>query len=474
MMKQEKRFETSRKISPALPKQTNTLRATSPNSNNSMPLKKTTKHHATSPPTKHISRLEEPDLKSKMKSVKKSNNETWANCLKNNKTKDPYGFNKYDPLRLVHFLTKELKSHVQNILPEDDCTRDMLGQLETALNRVPPEVATAIHLQQAIEFLPRSKSHSSINDEKPEKLEKSKKLQCKSIQTLTDKEDDNLHKMMVENTEKLEAQIKLLEETVEKLKQENEQKKNKLAVEKDNVAYYKGRLEELEKNHAETVNVKIYKMEEEKSTLETQISQLKLQLADVSKPREELRVLIKEMKKNKSDTDAELMKLRHQLKLSEIEKEKYMAVLAVRDRQINEIRNEMSQLQEVVNEQLMELHSNAFSNLPSQTCSDSDIISESKETGDSLPSPITRGNPRYKRQEEMFKNMPEGDITDRDKIFENLIDLENEIDHVKPKDKIDSEKPPLYEATNSQVSIKDVLTELKRQVYSVSGQSMSS
>lgn len=29
--------------------------------------------------------------------------------------------------------------------------------------------------------------------------------------------------------------------------------------------------------------------------------------------------------------------------------------------------------------------------------------------------------------------MPEGDITDRDKIFENLIDLENEIDHVKPK-----------------------------------------
>lgn len=112
-------------------------------------------------------------------------------------------------------------------------------------------------------------------------------------------------------------------------------------------------------------------MEEEKSTLETQISQLKLQLADVSKPREELRVLIKEMKKNKSDTDAELMKLRHQLKLSEIEKEKYMAVLAVRDRQINEIRNEMSQLQEVVNEQLMELHSNAFSNLPSQTCSDS-------------------------------------------------------------------------------------------------------
>lgn len=84
-------------------------------------------------------------------------------------------------------------------------------------------------------------------------------------------------------------------------------------------------------------------------------------------PTPEVKSLMTELKNSKAAVEQECSKLKHQLRLCGIEKEKYVAVLAVRDRQINEIRNEMTQLQEVVNEQLMELHNNAFQRMPSNS-----------------------------------------------------------------------------------------------------------
>ncbi|CAH0546134.1 unnamed protein product [Brassicogethes aeneus] len=456
MLKKDK--EASRKISPAFSKQSS-LGNSSPNSTNTLSMKKSIKQHSNSPTLRHTPQYEE-SVEIKLKSTKPRKSETWSSCLKSNKTRDPYGFNNFDPLRLVHFLTKELKSHLQNRCPDDSCTQDMLGKLENALNRVPPEVASAIHLQQALELLPKPKNHGDF-DERPEKLvdHKVTETKSKSIQTIDNIKEENemLQKLMSENTEKLEAKVKMLEEITGKLKLENEQRKNKLAIEKDNVQYYKGRLEELQKTHTETVNVRIYKMEEEKSLLEAQIAELKIQLTALNKPKEDLKFTVKEMKKCKIDSDNEILKLKHQLKLSEIEKEKYMAVLAVRDRQINEIRNEMSQLQEVVNDQLMELHNSAFSNEPSNDSEDSDFA-ESKEGDGTLSSFATND---LKDSENVFKDL---EIAEISTLCQNLSDPSMLLQKSLPK----KSKDDIFDKkTHSQSSIKNVLNELKRQALAV-------
>lgn len=67
-----------------------------------------------------------------------------------------------------------------------------------------------------------------------------------------------------------------------------------------------------------------------------------------------------ELKRSKQ----EILKLEHQLRVCAMEKEKYLAILAVRDRQIYEIRNEMTLLQQTVNDQLVEIHNFAVSSVP--------------------------------------------------------------------------------------------------------------
>lgn len=74
---------------------------------------------------------------------------------------------------------------------------------------------------------------------------------------------------------------------------------------------------------------------------------------------------IADLNHSKIQLEQECAKLKHQIRLSTIEREKYVAVLAVRDRQIHEIRREMSQLQDVVNDQLLELQNNVFKLTPS-------------------------------------------------------------------------------------------------------------
>lgn len=79
----------------------------------------------------------------------------------------------------------------------------------------------------------------------------------------------------------------------------------------------------------------------------------------------ELKTVTQELKQVQVKAEQECSKLKHQLTLANMEKEKYIAILTVRDKQISEIRSEMSQLQDVVNEQLMDIHNNALTDLPS-------------------------------------------------------------------------------------------------------------
>lgn len=78
----------------------------------------------------------------------------------------------------------------------------------------------------------------------------------------------------------------------------------------------------------------------------------------------DLQLAIMDLKKSKLGLERENQRLEHQLRLRDIEKEKLLAILAVRDRQIYEIRHEMTQLQQSVNEQLVELHNYATSAIP--------------------------------------------------------------------------------------------------------------
>lgn len=111
---------------------------------------------------------------------------------------------------------------------------------------------------------------------------------------------------------------------------------------------------------------KIAVLENENQTLQSDLDSAKRQYeTQMAASASEMKTQIIEMKNAKSQLEQECAKLKHQLRLSVIEKEKYVAILAVRDRQINEIRQEMTQLQEVVNEQLMELHNTAVRSMPS-------------------------------------------------------------------------------------------------------------
>lgn len=79
----------------------------------------------------------------------------------------------------------------------------------------------------------------------------------------------------------------------------------------------------------------------------------------------DLKALVQDLRKQKSEADEQIALLNHQMTLISMEKEKYVAILSARDRQIKEIRSEMTQLQEVVNEQLVELQNAPCSSIPS-------------------------------------------------------------------------------------------------------------
>lgn len=113
-------------------------------------------------------------------------------------------------------------------------------------------------------------------------------------------------------------------------------------------------------------NYEIEKLTLEKDELQTEVKKLKAQLDTQSGPSmQSLKALIQDMRIQKGEADQEIVSLRHQLTLVTMEREKYMAILAARDRQIKEMQVDMKQLQESVNEQLMEIQRGPPSSVPS-------------------------------------------------------------------------------------------------------------
>lgn len=68
-----------------------------------------------------------------------------------------------------------------------------------------------------------------------------------------------------------------------------------------------------------------------------------------------VKTIVKELTAQKLEAEKDCVTLRHQLAISDLEKEKYVTLLAVRERQCKEIRDETQQLQDVIKRQLLEL-----------------------------------------------------------------------------------------------------------------------
>ncbi|KAJ8940824.1 hypothetical protein NQ314_010582 [Rhamnusium bicolor] len=399
--------------------------------------------------------------------------EPWGQLLKQQRSSDKVSvFSNFDPLRTLHFLAKELQYQLQAILPDDNGVQQMVADMQYALKRVPPEVASTIHLQQAIDLLPSKKSSRSLDDEKPERLKPN--IAHKVTQTppcQQEEECKKIQRVMEESTIKLETSCKQMETLCAQLKNEKESLEGQLKAERDSIVFLRRRIEDLEFENAEILNHKIKSLEEEKVKLEADLNQLSLKIENQSLA----------AANSKSAMEQECAKLKHQLRLCAIEKEKYIAVLAVRDRQINEIRTEMTQLQEVVNDQLMDLHNNAFACMPSNanlpvnptTAWNTDHNKENMgDIGDGTLStvhsnedPIHACCTNKPKANISFRDIPSGDNTSN--ILKEIPKNGGHLMKEQHQHNRLQDSPPYLTRPESQANIRHMFNDLKKTAYSV-------
>lgn len=70
--------------------------------------------------------------------------ESWGALLKNKSGKSQ--FNSFDPLRTLHFLVRELQNKITTQQYGDKHLEQMVYDMLSALSRIPPEIASTIHL----------------------------------------------------------------------------------------------------------------------------------------------------------------------------------------------------------------------------------------------------------------------------------------------------------------------------------------
>nr|CAH7756243.1 unnamed protein product [Callosobruchus chinensis] len=346
----------------------------------------------------------------------------------------------------------------------------MISGIQHALKRIPPEVASTVHLQQALDMYPSRKSSSGSENNL-------RKVNTATVATQTPPstvEEDNLklQKIMEESTIKLEASCKQMEKLCTKLKEEKDSLEKSLAEERITVQSLEKKVWELEIEKKDILEPKITMLEEEKLKLEKSLSDLtkKTEQLVSSTEREDLKNQLTEARNSIFCLEQQLCKVKHQLRLNTIEKEKYVAILSVRDKQINEIRNEMTQLQEVVNEQLLELHSSAFQSMPTgehAATSSPDANSDKKKPisgiGDSTISTIYSNEEHQQhysaKSNHSFRDLPSGDV-DLSAAMQDFPDSAS-VKFDAFKDDIDLEK------VDSHSSIRSMMNEIKRTAYVV-------
>ncbi|KAJ8979668.1 hypothetical protein NQ317_006380 [Molorchus minor] len=165
--------------------------------------------------------------------------EPWGQLLKQHKSSEKVSvFSTFDPLRTLHFLAKELQHQIQAVLPDDNSVNQMVTDMQYALKRVPPEVASMIHLQQAIDMLP--KKSKDLEDDTSDRVRRI--TSEKSIQTDPLRETEEARKLqmvMEDSTMKLEISCRQMEALCEQLKNEKMSLQTQLEVERDSAEFLK-------------------------------------------------------------------------------------------------------------------------------------------------------------------------------------------------------------------------------------------
>ncbi|GJQ83714.1 hypothetical protein Trydic_g20593 [Trypoxylus dichotomus] len=312
--------------------------------------------------------------------------EPWSKLLKQRASSEQLpSFHTFDPLRTIHFLAKELHTKLVDS-SSDRAVLQMVSEMQQALNRVPPEVASTVMLHP-----PRDdpRKSSSVDKQMKKNLQRDNeqtvdekvivvvKPPSKEVSSQTPKnnyEAEKLQKHLEESSAKIEAACKQMEAVCTRLKSEKEELEIMLRAERETVKFLRKQMEDCDVERNEQANATIQNLQQERDNLQSQLKKLKAQLeTQQNVPTTELKTILQDLRKQKVEADEQIALLNHQLTLISMEKEKYVAILSARDRQIKEIRSEMTQLQEVVNEQLVELQAAPCSSIPSSA---SNITSE--------------------------------------------------------------------------------------------------
>lgn len=386
--------------------------------------------------------------------------EPWGQILKHEKSNQKLSlFSSFDPLRTLHFLIKELEFQLHRFITEgsNDTISQIFQDVQEALKRVPPEVASIINLQHSAEMI--------------EKL----KFSEKETQTIyRNAENDSFKIEYEENIKKLKIKYEQMENLCSKIKEEKYDLEKQLEMETESIVSLKKKIKDLEENNDTILTSRLKNLEKEKEKLESEIECLTVNYdTRYSSLSRDLTLQIDEIKNAKLLTEQENMKLKQQIRIMNIEKEKYLTVLAARDRQISEIRGEMTNLQEAVNEQLKELQKNAlktFSSTPSSTEKIPNEEMKKENIGDwSVSNSRSYHNQLQKRFSDnsnlSFRDLPSGDIRN----IENLVEAEkieekaNNFSHRKQQDYND-----LLENIDSHTSIRTLFNEVKRTALSIS------
>lgn len=163
-----------------------------------------------------------------------------------------------------------------------------------------------------------------------------------------------------------------------------------------------------------TLTESISRLNFEKDDVTLEVKRLKAHLeSEVGPSSENLKTIIQEMRNQKSLADQEVLSLKHELTVMTMEKEKYEAILSVRDMQIKEIKSEMDLLQNTIKEQVMDMQnsqSSSTTNFTADPSSWSLLHNKPKQAGDS-PKGYDYGNTDINNKEINFREINYRDNT---------------------------------------------------------------
>lgn len=263
----------------------------------------------------------------------------WASLLQSSRSIDSLStFDSCDPLRTVHFLSKELGSKLQSMTFTDPQIYDLILTMQHALNRVPTEVTSSNQLENG------SYNIDDYHKEIPEKLVPERTtIGCQTNRSYSIAPTFN--KQLEASTAKLQSNCEEMKQAYNNIKKEKEHVENLLRVEVEKVASFRKQNSSLRNENTSIT--------QQRDNFEGQLKCLQLQVN--SSNSKELRTQIEELQMQKAKLEVENINLRHKLATSDIEKEKHVTLLNMRDRQISDILKEIDSLQTIIKEQLIQL-----------------------------------------------------------------------------------------------------------------------